>query len=434
MKMDRKEAYKLIECPAMKDHLKRMYGNDMTQIGVQIKRYKKLIDYYNEKFYDEEIRLFSAPGRIEIGGNHTDHNHGRILAAAVDRDTIAAVSKTDDGLITIYSEGFSEPFCVNIHESLNPQKSEEGTTTALIRGIAAQFKELGYKIGGFHAVISSEVMVGSGLSSSGSVEVLFGSILNGLYNNHIIEPKLLALIGQYAENHYFNKPCGLMDQATAAEGGIVTIDFKNPKDPLIEKIGFDFNSTGYSVLVIDTGSNHADQIDDYASIPNEMKSVARALGGKVCRDITFSQLVQSMKDLRSKVGDRAILRAFHFLEENERVVKQVKALKQGSFEYFLDLVSESGNSSFKWLQNIYSTMDPSVQHLSLALALSEHYINQTGKGSCRVHGGGFSGTILVLMQNRFVDGYIELMTRVFGKKSVLKLKIRPVGAVELRVR
>ncbi len=428
---NRINAIKLLNAPKIKELLYKLYGKDNRVIQKQIRRYEKIIKQYQNYFSSTPVHLFSAPGRTEIGGNHTDHNAGRVLAATINLDSIAAVTETRNNTVTINSEGYTDPFKV-VLDDLEPKKEEEGTTTALIRGIAARFKELGYNIGGFNACISSNVMVGSGLSSSASIEVLIGTIINHLYNEGKISKKEIALIGQYAENNYFNKPCGLMDQLTIAVGGIVSIDFRDSKNPIVTKVDFDINAQDYSLIVVDTGGNHADLTEDYASIPGEMKSVARELGGEVCRDITHKDLIEKVRQLRPKVGDRAILRALHFLEDNQRVLDQVEALEKGNFDTFLDLVNESGSSSCKWLQNCFTIKNPSEQGINLALALAENYLkNSERKGACRVHGGGFAGTIQVFIPDEILDGYLKMIKDIFGEKSVEILSIRPVGSIHL---
>jgi galactokinase len=410
--------------------LKNLYGNKETIVEKQQNRYSILKDIFNRKFGELESHFFSAPGRTEIGGNHTDHNHGRVLAGSVNLDSIAIAAKNFDNQIVIYSENYDTSFVVDLSE-LNVVQEEEGTTNALIRGIAARFNQLGFETGGFNACITSEVLPGSGLSSSASIEVLIGSIFNALYNNNNIPPEKLAMIGQYAENEYFGKPCGLMDQMACAVGGIISIDFENPQNPHIEKVDFDFEGYGYNLLVVDTGGNHADLTEDYASVPREMKSVAEALSAKICREIGYDNLLKEIKSLRAKVGDRAVLRALHFLGDNERVVHQVKALENGDIKYFLELVNESGNSSFKRLQNIYTTQNVHEQGVSLALALTEDFISGIGEGACRVHGGGFAGTIQVFLPSGAVENYVRLIEAVFGERKVMVLNIRPYGTVYL---
>lgn len=423
-------ASEMLNRPEPQRLFENLYGSEDRILTGQYKRYEKLIHTFQERFGSADIQLFSTPGRTEIGGNHTDHNHGRVLAGSVNLDSIAIAAATDDPKIVVYSDGYPAAFVVDLN-ALEIEQSETGTTTALIRGIAARFKELGFQIGGFNASIQSDVLPGSGLSSSASIEVLIGSILNSLYNQGKIAPETIAIVGQYAENVYFGKPSGLMDQMTCAIGGIITIDFNDPQKPITRKIDFDFQAQNYNLLVVDTGGNHADLTDDYAAVPHEMKSVAGALGQTVCRELSFADVLPQLQKLRSAVGDRAILRAYHFFHDNERVVAQVRALENKDFVTFLALVNESGNSSFKWLQNCYTTKNPGEQGISLALALSEDYVRKIGQGACRVHGGGFAGTIQAFLPHEFVPQYIELMDSVFGKNSVQVLNIRAVGTIHL---
>ena len=422
-------AVKLLNSPKTKELFYKLYGKDDRVIQEQFKRYRKIAKQYQNYFHATPVHLFSAPGRTEIGGNHTDHNAGRVLTASINLDSIGVVDEINNDTITVFSEGYPSPFKVILND-LSPKKKEERTTAGIIRGIAARYKELGYKIGGFNAYVSSNVMVGSGLSSSASIEVLIGTILNELYNKGKVSKETVAIIGQYAENNYFNKPCGLMDQLTIAVGGIVSIDFRDSKKPVVKKVNFDISSQNYSILVVNTGGNHADLTEDYSSIPKEMKSVARELGGKVCRDISLNNLIENVHSLRLKVGDRAILRTLHFLEDNQRVLEQVEALEKGNFETFLNLVNESGNSSCKWLQNCFTIKNPSEQGVNLVLAFTENYFKKCERrGACRVHGGGFAGTILVFMPDEHVDNYVKIMEKVLVKKSVTILNIRSVGTI-----
>ncbi len=426
------ESKKLLNAPKFTEFFAELYGKKAETIRHHVDRYKRLLDRYQQNFGKADIQIFSTPGRTEIGGNHTDHNHGRVLAGAVNFDSIAAAAKTSDNSITMYSDSYPAPFKVDLKNlALDPQ--ETGTTGALIRGIAARFKELNLQIGGFNACVTSDVAIGSGLSSSASIEVLIGTILNHLYNNGRIPPETLALIGQYAENNFFGKPCGLMDQLTCAVGGIVTIDFKDPQKPVFKKVAFDFGAQDYSVLVVNTGGSHADLTDDYAAIPKEMKMVAQALGKNVAREIGIAELLSRVRTLRAKVGDRAILRTLHFIGDDERVVEQVQALEGGDFEKFLRLVNESGNSSNKWLQNSYPTKAPAEQGINLALAITEDYLRKIGpaRAGCRVHGGGFAGTIQVFMPNAKLGEYIKRVQGVFGKQAVSTLVIRSQGTIRL---
>ncbi len=408
----------------------KLYGKDTESQDLQYKRYAELLEDYNSKFYEKELHFFSTPGRTEIGGNHTDHNHGRVLAGSINLDSIAIAAENHSHKITVYSKGYDLPFNVDLDDlEINPD--EYGSTTSLIRGIAFRLKELDYKIGGFNACITSDVLPGSGLSSSASIEVLIGNIFSSLFNKDAINPEVLAMTGQFAENQYFGKPCGLMDQVACAVGGIVTIDFKNPEDPIIKKVNFDFEAQDYSLVVVDTGGTHADLTDDYASVPTEMKSVAKGLGGTVCRDIVLNGLMAGMKSIRKETGDRALLRALHFLGDNKRVLAQVEALEKNDFSRFLKLVTDSGNSSYKRLQNIYSPKNVSEQGVALALALSEIFLEEIEGGACRVHGGGFAGTIQVFLPNKAVKKYAEFIESILGEGSVHVLRIRPVGTVHL---
>jgi len=410
--------------------LQKLYST--KEIVHQKKRYEKLINFFQDHFSEKDmLQFFSAPGRIEIGGNHTDHNNGKVLAGAINLDSVAAVSKNNSNKIILYSEGFNKPFHVDLGQ-LDKKKKEEGTTTALIRGIACKLKESGFNIGGFEGVMTSSVMVGSGLSSSASVEVLIGKIFNTLFNSNRISDKQIASIGQWAENNYFNKPCGLMDQTACSVGGIITIDFKDLQNPIVKKIDFDFNATGYSVLIVDTGGSHADLTDDYAAVRLEMNKTAQQLGGEVMRDISMKTLLEKIPLIRKKTGDRPLLRSLHYLQENQRVIEEVKALKGNDFSRFLELVSESGNSSFKYLQNCYTPKDLNNQSIPLALALTELFINKTGSGACRVHGGGFAGTIQVFLPKKQVESYKQYISSFFGENAILDLQIRSAGGCFLQ--
>ena len=412
----------------LQNALQVVYGKEKAVLDSQIARYNLLVSQHKEQFGDKELHLFSSPGRTELGGNHTDHNHGLVLAASINIDSIAVCSRNDKNVVTIFSEGHDKPFIVKLNDLIS-KKEEEGTTNALIRGIAYRFAELGFSIGGFNAFITSEVFIGSGLSSSASIEVLIGTVFNALYNGNEISSDQIALAGQYAENNFFGKPCGLMDQMACVVGGIIAIDFKNPQSPLIEKVDFNFESSGYKLIVVNAGGSHEDLTNDYSSIPKEMKSVANSFGKEVCRDIQMDNLLLKIQELRSVVGDRAILRAMHYLEENEKVTKQVEALRKNDFNKYLKLVNQSGDSSFKWLQNIYSPKNVYEQGVSLALAITERYIDGILEGACRVHGGGFAGTIQVFLPVEHVLDYIKLIESVFGTGSARILTIRSAGAV-----
>ena len=410
------------------ENFQKMYGKDVEVLNMQKERYTKLENEFLQKFDDATKYFFSSPGRTEIGGNHTDHNHGKVIAASVNLDSIAVVAKNQNQKIILYSAGYSTHFEVDLN-NLKIDENEKGTTAALIRGIANRFTELGFKIGGFSGCMTSDVLPGSGLSSSASVEVLIGAIFNNLFNEGEISAEVIAQIGQYAENVYFGKPCGLMDQMACSVGRIVAIDFEDPAKPIVEKVEIDFNKLGHNLVIVDTGGNHADLTDDYSAVPAEMKSVAQYFGKSVLREVDENDVIASIPELRKVTNDRAIMRAIHFLDENKRVPKIVYALNNLDIERFLKLIKASGDSSFKWLQNIFTTKNINEQGVTLALALTEKYLNEIGEGACRVHGGGFAGTIQIFIPSEAVDNYIERFEKVFRKGSAMRLNIRLVGAV-----
>jgi galactokinase len=421
---------KFLGSASFKQALSRLYGPEDKAIKRNLTRYQNLVSKFLKRFSSGPIQLFSTPGRTEIGGNHTDHNHGQVLAAAVNLDSIAAVSKVPGNMVTVYSEGYNEPFQVNL-DDLENKEGEAESSTALIRGILSRFQQIGCQVGGFQAYISSEVLPGSGLSSSASFEILIATIVNLLFNEGQVPSEELALIGQFAENVYFKKPCGLMDQLACCVGGFINIDFKNPKEPLVQKVDFDFNSKDYSLIVLHTGGTHSDLTSDYAAVPEEMKTVARFLGKKVCREISFEEVMGRINELRKISGDRSILRAMHFIQEHQRVGLQVKALEQNNFTQFLRLINESGKSSCCWLQNCFTTKNSKEQGVMLGLYLSENYIKDIGEGACRVHGGGFAGTLQVFLPNNRVGGYIKMTEPVFGSQSATILKIRSLGTCQV---
>ncbi|MCF8243468.1 MAG: hypothetical protein K9J16_18990 [Melioribacteraceae bacterium] len=408
----------------LQSSLIKLYGDD-----THTNRYENIESEFKLRFGStENLLFFSAPGRTELCGNHTDHNHGKVLAASINLDTIGAAKRNNKNIIRLYSEGYKDKFEIDLSD-LEIKSEEKESTTALIRGIAYYFKERGYNIGGFDSVIESNVLVGSGLSSSASVEILIGTIFNCMFNKGEISPVDIAKIGQLAENEYFGKPCGLMDQMASAVGGIISIDFKEPKNPVVEKIEFDFDKSGYNLIVVDTGGNHADLTNDYASIPNEMKSIADHFGVSVLRDIEKDQLMSEVNVLRQKTGDRAILRAIHFLDENVRVDEIKQSLKKNNFNRFLELIDESGNSSAMFLQNCYTILNHTEQGISLALALTKTFIKEHNSGACRVHGGGFAGTIQAFIPDELTEEYVEYMNRFFGNGTVEILSIRNHGSI-----
>ena len=374
-------------------------------------------------------RYFSAPGRTEIGGNHTDHQRGRVLAAAVNLDTVAAVRLNGTDQIRIHSKGYpmSE---VNIKE-LTPKEEEINSTPALIRGVAARFVQLGCEVKGFDAYCESTVLPGSGLSSSAAYEVLIGTIINHLFFGAQVSQAEAAQIGQYAENVFFGKPCGLMDQTASAVGNLVTIDFFDKENPKIEPVAFDFASCGHALCIIDSGADHADLTDEYAAIPGECKVVAAYMGKEVLTEIDEADFYAKIPELRKECGDRAVMRAIHFYQENARVPKQVAALEQGDFETFLKLIKESGYSSYMYLQNVIPAGYKEHQDVAVALAVCEHFL--AGRGAYRVHGGGFAGTIQAFVPYDILDSFVAGMDGILGEGACHVLSIRPQGGVEMEV-
>jgi galactokinase len=422
--MNKKEISQFLESEDAQRGFQLLYGSNLTTLAVQKQRYKDLIQNFNKEFPgDRDIELFSTPGRTEVGGNHTDHNAGRILAAAVDLDIIAAAAPNKDRLIRIRSEEFPS-VDVNIAD-LSMVENEQLTTTALVRGICARLVQLGYHIGGFDAFTTSSVPNGAGLSSSAAFEVLIVTILNFLYNNGVIDDLLNAQIATFAENVYFGKPCGMMDQATCAVGGLITIDFKDFDKPFVSKVKFDFSAEDFSVVIVAAGGDHVNLNDDYIALENEMKSAAKAMGGEVLREFSKERLFQTRVGVRGKSSDRGILRAIHFYDENQRVVDQVKALESGNLIEFLKLIIESGYSSWMLCQNIFSCTNIHDQGLAVALVMSENILKNWG--AWRVHGGGFAGTIQAFVHNEMVSEYIHEMESVFGRGACHKLMVRPVG-------
>ena len=408
--------------------LAALYGDASGVFDSQVGRYSGLVDRFCHAFPEaEQPVLFSAPGRTEIGGNHTDHNAGRVLAAAVDLDIIAAAEKTQDGKIAVESEGY--PAHVVSVDDLAPRDGERFTAAAVTRGVCSRLRELGRAVGGFRACVSSSVPRGSGLSSSAAYEVLMCTIVNSLYNGGDIPPIELAQVSQYAENVYFGKPCGLMDQTASAVGGFVAIDFQDPARPVVRKLAVDFAASGYTMVIVNTGGSHADLNEQYASIAREMKAVAKGLGGRVLRDVSRELVLASLPALRAAAGDRAVLRALHYFDENERVGGQVAALEGRRFGEFLRLVVESGRSSWMLCQNCYA--DAVEQGIPIALEASARILGT--RGAWRVHGGGFAGTILAFVPHDLLQGYREAQCALFGQGSCRNLVIRQPGAGRLEV-
>lgn len=412
----------------VQDQLRYLYGSDKEIVEKQTKRYADLLLRHTALFGERsDVQLISAPGRTEIGGNHTDHNNGRVLAASINLDALCAASSRDDLKVCFHSEGY-DPIEMDLTDlSVHPE--ETGTTKGLIRGVAYGMKQAGYRIGGFDAAVTSTVAGGSGLSSSAALEVMMTGVLDSLYNEFKMPYVLRAQISKQAENIYFGKPSGLLDQMASAAGGLVTVDFRDTDRPEVEAISYDFAKKGYSLVVVATGGSHANLTDHYAAIPAEMKSVAQCFGQPVLRGLTVEQMTEKIGELRSKVSDRALLRAFHFIQEDERVPEQVAALKEDRIRDFLKLIIDSGRSSYMYLQNIYA--DPADQSLSLALCLAENMLQ--GRGAWRIHGGGFAGTTLNFVPQDLTEKFVNVMEQAFGEGACSVLNIRPVGAARVVV-
>ena len=392
-------------------------------------RYVKACNGFSEVFGDRDnIRIFSAPGRTEVGGNHTDHQHGRVLAGSVDLDIIGIVSVNNDGIVRLKSEGFpQDDISLN---ALEINKSEFGHASALIRGMCANFRENGYNVNGFDAFTTSSVMKGSGLSSSAAFEVFIGTAMNYLFNDGRIDPVEIAKISQKSESIYFGKPCGLLDQSASALGGFTAIDFKDTSKPVVEKVDFDLSAHNHVLCVVNTGGNHANLTQDYADITVECRDVSNFFNQDYLRDVDQDDFFANIAKVKAKCGDRAVLRAMHFFAEDQRAEDEKIALKNADFNEFLRLINESGNSSYKYLQNVYSTSAVNEQGLCLGLALTEKFLK--GRGACRVHGGGFAGTIQCFVPADEISEYKSMIEKVFGEGSCYILKIRPVGGYEVK--
>lgn len=399
---------------------------DQDLLEYQRNRYLNTLNKFSEYYNDEEVVIYSAAGRSEIGGNHTDHQHGQVLAASINLDGIAVVTKQERYVDVVSDDRKIERIDI---EDLEKREAELSTSESLIRGVLFGLKRDGYKLGGFKAYITSDVLIGAGLSSSASFEVLIGTIISGLYNDNKIDNVTIAKIGQFAENVYFGKPCGLMDQCACAVGGLINIDFKDPTKPVVKHLDVDFSKYGYSLCIVDTKGDHSDLTCEYASVPIEMKEVAHYFNQEYLRDVNPYDFYANIANLRTKVNDRAILRAHHYFNEHERVSKLVNALNTDDFESFKTYIEESGNSSYRYLQNVFASSDPLNQAVSLGLAISE--MNLKGHGVCRVHGGGFAGTIQAFVENDYVKTYQETIEKVFGVGTCHILKIRKYGGLEV---
>ena len=400
---------------------------DETKISYQRERYINAIKKFEQCYKPGDVELFSAPGRSEIGGNHTDHQNGEVLAASVNLDTIGIVKKTDDNVIRLVSDNYDE-IIIRL-DDVSVKEKEKETTKALIKGVVSGFLERKYAVGGFQAYITSDVLIGAGLSSSAAFETLIGTILSGLYNEGKVSPVLIAQAGQYAENVFFGKPCGLMDQMASSVGNLIFIDFADVKNPVIKKVNVNFEDFDHSLCIIDTKGSHADLTDEYAAIPEEMKKVAAYFGKEVLHQIDKNEFYIHIPEIRKVAGDRAVLRAMHWFEETDRVIDQVNALEKEDFEGFKSLIKASGDSSFKYLQNVYSVKNLSRQEMAVGLAFSDVILK--GRGVSRVHGGGFAGTIQAFVPNDIVDIYKKNMEDIFGQDACHVLKIRKYGGMKV---
>lgn len=412
----------------MDEKFSSIYGNDAYSISEAYNRLSDTIKHFESIEKTQEIYVFSASGRTELSGNHTDHNNGCVLTASINLDKLAVVSKRDDNKIVVYTDYSNTPDIIDIND-LNINKDEYGKSNALTRGVCAGIKNKGYNIGGCTVTLNNKVLIGSGLSSSASFESLIGEIQDALYNEDKISKVDIAKIGQYAENIYFGKPCGLMDQMGCSVGGIMSIDFKDNDNPIIEKVEYDFESKGYALMIVDAKGDHSGLTNEYAAIREEMNAVANYFGKKVCREITKKELIDNASKLRAEVGDRAIMRAYHFLEENERVINQINALKKDDINTYIKLMNESGLSSFMYLQNCYSVTSSKNMGVALGLTLTKDFLK--GEGACRVHGGGFAGTIQALIPVNKVEEYKKYMNSIFGEGSAVKIRVRQSPVCEI---
>ncbi len=422
------EIKELLEARGLDESFSKVYLKENFEN--QYKRFLEVLGAFGELFDKDEKRdvaLFSAPGRTEIGGNHTDHNHGLVLAGGISLDAIAVAAKNDEGIIRIKSAGY--PMDTVECDDLEVKENEMGKSQSIIRGIVARFKQLGYNVGGFDATTASQVLSGSGLSSSAAFEVLVCTMLNYLYNDGKVDPVEIAKISQYSENVYFGKPCGLLDQMACSVGGFVKIDFEDTNKPVIEKIDFDFGKSGYSLCIVDTKGSHSDLTDEYAAVRSEMEAAASFFGKSVLREVDKKDVLENAGAIAEKFGERAVLRALHFYGENEKVLAQAKALSENDFKAFMELIIASGRSSYMYNQNVYTCKAPKNQPLSLALLVSEQIL--TGKGAWRVHGGGFAGTIQAFVPNDTVEEYTGAMKKIFGDDACYVLAIRPFGGVRI---
>ncbi len=421
-----KDLVEKLEGKAYDAQLQSIYV-DSHLLEYQRARYIEAVEEYEKYFGEDMLEVYSTPGRSEVCGNHTDHQHGMVLATSINLDSIAIVSKNQEQIVRIKSKNY-ELFEVNI-EDLAYREEEKETSISLVKGVLFALKEAGYRVEGFNLYTTSDVLIGAGLSSSAAFEVLIGTVISGLFNDMLISPVKIAQVAQYAENVYFGKPCGLMDQMACSVGSLIHIDFKELDNPIVNKIEIDFEQYNYSLCIVDTKGSHVDLTRDYGMIPEEMKSVAEYMGCQVLREVEEADFIQKIPEIRTHLDDRAVLRTLHFYKEEKHVQSAVNALQEDRFEEFLEVIRQSGNSSFKYLQNVYTNRDIEHQNVSVALALSEEFLGDNGV--CRIHGGGFAGTIQCFIKNDVVYEYKHFIEKVFGKDSCIVLKVRKYGGCKV---
>lgn len=405
--------------------LEELYGK--SGVDDNLKRYEAVLRGFLKEFGEKDVKMFSSPGRTEISGNHTDHNNGKVLGGSINLDCVAVAAKNDSDFVNIISESFSQKFIVNIKD-IEPGTDKIGTVE-LLKGILAGFEQRGASIGGFDAYITSNVISSAGVSSSAAFETLICQIINTLFNEGKLSKTDYAYIGKYAENNYWDKASGLLDQMCCAYGGLISIDFANPDSPKVEEMDFDFAGAKHDLIIVQTGRGHADLSADYSSIPAEMKKVAEFFGKSTLSEVDENEFYKNLSKIRAFAGDRAVLRSIHFFDENKRVDNEIKALKNNDFASFLKNITDSGNSSWKYLQNVYTNAAPNEQGITVALALSERFLKEKNVGATRVHGGGFAGVIMAMVPENYSDEYVSYMDKFLGKGSSYKMKIRPYGSI-----
>lgn len=419
------ETLQMLEQDAAGKLMGELYGIDA--VDANVKRYQEVVRSFEREFGSGDVLLFSSPGRTEISGNHTDHNNGKVLAGSINLDCVGVAAKNQSDKINIISETFNQNFTIDLNQ-LEPSENKSGTLD-LVRGLLRGFQESGYEIGGFDAYIVSNVISAAGVSSSAAFEMLLCSMLNTFFNEGRMDTVTYAHIGKFAENRYWDKGSGLLDQMACAVGGLITIDFMNPQEPVVEQLAFDFGAQNHSLIIVNTGKGHADLSADYSSVPDEMRKVAGYFGKDVCAQITKQDVIDNLGAVREYAGDRSVMRALHFFEENQRVEEEVKALKENRFGDFLSCITASGNSSWKWLQNCYTVKDVQEQGISVALALTELFIAGKQRGACRIHGGGFAGVIMAMLPNELVEEYVAYIEKALGEGNAYRMSIRPYGSI-----